>query len=98
MGFRGFPSRCSRSGPQPIPAQADRRSDTVEPRRKGAVHPILPSFPGRPPCALPMKKLLSLLLAPLAVGCFASPVRVLYLGTPDRGPRMNAHVLMRDLG
>jgi putative membrane-bound dehydrogenase-like protein len=28
----------------------------------------------------------------------ARPIRVLYLGTPDRTPRMTAHVLMRDLG
>lgn len=27
----------------------------------------------------------------------AQPLRVLYLGTPDRGPRMTAHALMRDL-
>ena len=39
----------------------------------------------------------SLLLA-LAVDAFAQPLRVLYLGTPDRAPRMKAHVLMRDLG
>ncbi|HEY1108187.1 MAG TPA: hypothetical protein VGE76_06135 [Opitutaceae bacterium] len=28
----------------------------------------------------------------------ANPIRVLYLGTPDREPRMTAHALMRDLG
>ncbi|MBL9210114.1 MAG: hypothetical protein JNL92_06580, partial [Opitutaceae bacterium] len=39
-----------------------------------------------------------LLFSFLAVACAASPLRVLYLGTPDRTPRMNAHVLMRDLG
>lgn len=41
---------------------------------------------------------LPLLLLLLALPCAASPLRVLYLGTPDRTPRMNAHVLMRDLG
>ncbi len=39
-----------------------------------------------------------LLLLSLALSCAANPIRVLYLGTPDRTPRMNAHVLMRDLG
>lgn len=34
----------------------------------------------------------------LGLQCAAQPIRVLYLGTPDRGPRMTAHVLMRDLG
>lgn len=34
----------------------------------------------------------------LALNCVASPLRVLYLGTPERAPRMNCHVLMRDLG
>ncbi len=34
----------------------------------------------------------------LAVHAAASPIRVLYLGTEDRAPRMTAHVLMRDLG
>ena len=34
----------------------------------------------------------------LALPCAAQPIRVLYLGTPDRGPRMTAHTLMRDLG
>jgi putative membrane-bound dehydrogenase-like protein len=40
---------------------------------------------------------LTLFLA-LTLSSTASPIRVLYLGTPDRGPRMNSHVLMRDLG
>lgn len=39
-----------------------------------------------------------ILFSVLAVACAASPLRVLYLGTPDRTPRMSAHVLMRDLG
>ena len=39
-----------------------------------------------------------LLLLSLALPCAANPIRVLYLGTPERTPRMNAHVLMRDLG
>jgi putative membrane-bound dehydrogenase-like protein len=39
-----------------------------------------------------------LLLLSLALSCAANPIRVLYLGTPDRTSRMNAHVLMRDLG
>ena len=34
----------------------------------------------------------------LALTCAASPLRVLYLGTPDRTSRLTAHVLMRDLG
>ncbi len=34
----------------------------------------------------------------LALPCVAQPIRVLYIGTPDRGPRMTAHALMRDLG
>ena len=42
--------------------------------------------------------LLWLLFVSLALKCGAQPLRVLYLGTPDRTPRMNAHVLMRDLG
>ncbi len=40
---------------------------------------------------------LSVLLL-LALECAAQPIRVLYLGTPERGPRMTAHALMRDLG
>lgn len=44
-------------------------------------------------------KIRSLLLAlALALPAAANPIRVLYLGTPDRGPRMTAHALMRDLG
>ncbi len=42
--------------------------------------------------------LLAPLFALLAAASAASPIRVLYLGTPERTPRMNAHVLMRDLG
>ncbi|WP_414660743.1 PVC-type heme-binding CxxCH protein [Horticoccus sp. 23ND18S-11] len=42
--------------------------------------------------------LLLCLLFPLALRCAATPIRVLYLGTEDRTPRMNAHALMRDLG
>jgi hypothetical protein len=42
--------------------------------------------------------LLSTLLLSLALPCAANPLRVLYLGTADRTPRMTAHVLMRDLG
>ena len=45
-----------------------------------------------------MKKTLLCLFVCVAAACSANPIRVLYLGTPDRGPRMNAHVLMRDLG
>lgn len=38
-------------------------------------------------------------LALAATGAaYANPIRVLYLGTPDREPRMTAHALMRDLG
>ncbi|MBI5770394.1 MAG: c-type cytochrome [Verrucomicrobia bacterium] len=44
----------------------------------------------------PFPLLTSLLL--LAVSLTANPIRVLYLGTPDRAPRMAAHALMRDLG
>lgn len=32
------------------------------------------------------------------VAARATPLRILYLGTPDREPRMTAHALMRDLG
>ncbi len=39
-----------------------------------------------------------LLFVALALKCAASPIRVLYLGTAERGPRMTSHVLMRDLG
>jgi len=39
-----------------------------------------------------------LLFLLLALACPASPIRVLYLGTPERTPRLTAHVLMRDLG
>ena len=42
--------------------------------------------------------LLFALLLALALRCAASPIRVLYLGTADRTPRMTAHALMRDLG
>src|SRR5215207_6630095 len=45
-----------------------------------------------------MKKTLFTLFVSVLVTCSANPIRVLYLGTPDRGTRMNAHVLMRDLG
>ena len=38
------------------------------------------------------------LFATLALHCAANPIRVLYLGTPDRTARMTAHTLMRDLG
>ncbi len=38
------------------------------------------------------------LFVSLAFKCAANPIRVLYLGTADRGPRMTAHALMRDLG
>src|SRR4051812_3012237 len=34
----------------------------------------------------------------LVLACAANPLRVLYVGTPDRTPRMTAHALMRDLG
>jgi putative membrane-bound dehydrogenase-like protein len=42
--------------------------------------------------------LLFVLLLSLALRCAAGPMRVLYLGTPEREPRAAAHVLMRDLG
>ncbi|MDP3073702.1 MAG: c-type cytochrome [Opitutaceae bacterium] len=45
---------------------------------------------------MPQFRLAALLL--LALPCAAQPIRVLYLGTPDRGVRMTAHTLMRDLG
>ena len=45
---------------------------------------------------MPLFRLAALLL--LALPCAASPIRVLYLGTADRTPRMAAHTLMRDLG
>ncbi len=42
--------------------------------------------------------LLCALFVSLALSSVASPIRVLYLGTADRAPRMTCHVLMRDLG
>ena len=42
--------------------------------------------------------LLCTLFLALVLKCAANPIRVLYLGTADRAPRMTAHVLMRDLG
>ncbi len=42
--------------------------------------------------------LLGAALLGLGAAAAAQPLRVLYLGTPDRGPRMTAHALMRDLG
>ena len=45
-----------------------------------------------------MKTPLLTLFLSLALSCAANPIRVLYLGTGDRGARMNSHVLMRDLG
>jgi putative membrane-bound dehydrogenase-like protein len=39
-----------------------------------------------------------LLFVSLVLSCAANPIRVLYLGTPDRTPRMTSHALMRDLG
>jgi putative membrane-bound dehydrogenase-like protein len=41
---------------------------------------------------------LPILLVALALKCAANPIRVLYLGTAERTPRLSAHVLMRDLG
>ena len=38
------------------------------------------------------------LILTLAATVSASPLRILYAGTPDRGPRMACHALMRDLG
>lgn len=45
---------------------------------------------------MPLLRFAVLLL--LALPSAAQPIRVLYLGTPDRGARMTAHTLMRDLG
>lgn len=42
--------------------------------------------------------LLIALFVSFAFTSAASPIRVLYLGTEDRAPRMNCHALMRDLG
>jgi putative membrane-bound dehydrogenase-like protein len=45
------------------------------------------------------KSLLALaLFASLTTWCAAQPIRVLYVGTEDRTPRMTSHALMRDLG
>jgi putative membrane-bound dehydrogenase-like protein len=44
------------------------------------------------------KSLVFALFAAVLAPAVASPIRVLYLGTPERTPRMTAHVLMRDLG
>ncbi len=38
------------------------------------------------------------LFVTFAAHAAANPIRVLYLGTPDRAPRMTVHALMRDLG
>ena len=45
---------------------------------------------------MPLFRLAALLL--LALPCAAQPLRVLYLGTAERTPRMTSHALMRDLG
>ena len=45
---------------------------------------------------MPIFRLAALLL--LALPCAAQPIRVLYLGTAERTPRMTNHALMRDLG
>ncbi len=45
---------------------------------------------------MPPFRLAALLL--LALPCAAQPIRVLYLGTAERTPRMTSHALMRDLG
>ena len=45
---------------------------------------------------MPLFRLAALLL--LALPCAAQPIRVLYLGTAERTPRMTSHALMRDLG
>ncbi|MFM8617655.1 MAG: PVC-type heme-binding CxxCH protein, partial [Opitutaceae bacterium] len=42
--------------------------------------------------------LLPFLLLASATLASASPIRVLYAGTPERGPRLACHALMRDLG
>ena len=44
------------------------------------------------------KSLLLALFLSFAAHAAANPIRVLYVGTPDRGVRMTAHTLMRDLG
>ena len=41
---------------------------------------------------------LTALFLALAAAVSASPLRILYVGTPDRGSRMACHALMRDLG
>ncbi len=42
--------------------------------------------------------LLLALFVALALDAAAGPIRVLYLGTPERAPRLACHALMRDLG
>ena len=44
------------------------------------------------------KSLFVTLFFVLALHCAAHPIRVLYLGTAERTPRMSSHALMRDLG
>ncbi len=44
------------------------------------------------------KSLLVTLFFMLALTCAANPIRVLYLGTAERAPRLTSHALMRDLG
>ena len=49
----------------------------------------------------PMMKnrlILAFLFLALTAAGSASPLRILYAGTPDRAPRMACHALMRDLG
>ena len=72
----------------------------------GAVHLLFSCF-FSPLRFLPSSALLpSLMKSPLVfilffalmLECAANPIRVLYLGTAERTPRMTSHVLMRDLG
>ena len=54
--------------------------------------------PGPPTPLMKKTVLLLALFIALALPGAANPIRVLYLGTPDRAARMTCHVLMRDLG
>ena len=52
-----------------------------------------------PPPSMKLRTLFTaLLLATAATPASAAPLRVLYAGTLERGPRLTCHVLMRDLG
>ncbi len=79
------------AGSEAVPSRVTERSDP-----NLLTLPIFfPSFPNTP-----MNKLRALPLFLLATAAIASatPLRILYAGTPERPARLTCHVLMRDLG